>query len=168
MFEELEGLEVKPTGPVVGKVKAQAAFLAALVRQCGETLACGIADRSIRTFESWRDEDPVFQRCLKRAYDAASDVIVAEGYRRGVEGVPITIRDKNGAVVGVEQKFSDPIFLKLLQGLDSRGRFAKAAQNDPKIANEWRKDLARMSQNPEALELMERFADMLVNETKPD
>jgi hypothetical protein len=146
------------------KLDKQAAFLAALVRSAGVTLACGIADTSITTYRQWRDQDPIFAECLPMAHEAAGDTLVHEARHRGVDGVEVTIRDRHGNVIGVERKHDSRLLIELLRGLDHHKRFSKQAATAGSANDDWRKGLAAKMDNPEALELIEKLADLAYGE----
>lgn len=168
MAEQLEAMGVEATPRAVTMREKQAAFLAALVRSAGLSLAAGIAGTTIGTFRKWRDEDPIFQTLLEMAYEAGSEVLIAEGFRRGVEGVLVTIRDKHGNPIGEERKYSDPILMKLWQGLDYKGRFSPVARSkDPDAVDGWRKQAAEMRDNPDFIRLLEELADLKLGEKSP-
>lgn len=165
LLEQLDELQLPAHGRVtLRKIEKQSIFLAALVRQAGTTLACGIARTSITAFKNWKEQDPIFAACLTMAYEAASDTLVFEARRRGVEGVAVTVRDKHGNVIGQETKFDSRLLIELLRGLDHHRRFS--GRNTETVANkdEWRKKLSAMSDNPDALALMEQLADLAYGE----
>ena len=157
---------IPPNKALQNKVDAQCLFLAAFVRQAGVTLACGIANRTISTYETWRHEDPIFQRCFKYADAARADTLVHEARRRAVDGVPMAVRNKAGEVVGHDVKFDTPLLVKLLQGLDPEQRFRnKVISPEAAQGAEWRQALAKlMDRDPEAMALLDELADKMVGE----
>lgn len=160
---------VPPYSHVAQKLDAQATFLAAYVRQAGITLACGIADRSIRTFEQWRNEDPIFAWCYARAHEAREDTLVGEARRRAVDGIEKSVRDKQGNIIGTEREYNTQLLVKLMQGLDPHKRFWNTpAANADSQSDSWRTALSKlMDRDPEALAMLDDLADKLVGEGQP-
>jgi hypothetical protein len=169
MAEAYETMDIPPNKTLTSKVNAQCDFLAAYVRQAGVTLACGIANRTIAAFTQWRNEDPIFQRCFAHADTARTDTLVFEARRRAVDGVPQTVRDKQGNIIGYDQKYDTPLLVKLLQGLDPEGRFRNktlVAENAQGAG--WRTALAKlMDKDPDAVALLDALADKMVGEDQP-
>ena len=91
------------------------AYLRALAR-CGEITraakAAGI-DRTLPWY--WRQEDPAFTRLEAEARDVGAEVMVAEAYRRAIEGVEEPVYYQ-GQQVDRVRKYSDLLLMFLLKG----------------------------------------------------
>lgn len=168
LHEAYEELGIAPHGSIVKKVQHQADFLAAFVRHAGPTLACGIAGVSIHAYDRWRYEDPIFQRCYDYAHGARAESLIFEARRRGVDGVPKTIRNKNGEIIGEEREYSTQLLLKLMQGLDPQGRFwNRPAPASADAQAGWRAAIGKiLDKDPEALALLDELADKMVGENQ--
>lgn len=139
----------------------QAAYLAAFVRSAGKATAAGTARVSMNTARKWQTEDPIFQPCFEMAKGALNDVLVSECRRRAVEGVSITTYDRNGQPIGEERKYSDAMLMFLIKGMDPESRWVKKVDLGGVSEERWRSVMAAAMANPEALEALDKVADLL-------
>lgn len=97
-------------------------FLAALA-ECGnigqaarEASPRAVGDASA-TFRDARRRDPEgFGAAVEDALEAFRDKIRQEAYRRGIQGVPVDVRDAAGTVIGQRVVASDRVLLELMRG----------------------------------------------------
>lgn len=139
----------------------QAKFLANFVTTGALTIAAGAAGVTRHTTDRWAKEDPIFFEARAMAFDAYSDLLIAEATRRAVEGLEIIVRDRHGNVVGDERKYSDDLIKFLLKGLDTKARWAQRAEAGGAREGAWRADLAKILANPESRAALEALADTM-------
>ena len=171
--ERLEDLDLPWTYHEERKRSAQATFLAAFVQTAGVTLAAGMADRTVATFEKWLAEDPIFATAYEKALTGRSEVLNAEARRRAVDGVEVEIRDKRtGEVIGTERRYDTPLLKLLMQAMGDelgRNRFApQAAANGVNADETWRAVFTKIKNDPEALAAVDRLADAWLGEKQAE
>lgn len=159
-----EQLEEMGVAYVPRKHDAQAVFLAAYVVYAGRTKAAAQADRSIRTVEMWLDQDPIFAKCYKHAKEAASDAIYGEAHIRGVDGIEISVRDRQGNVIGFERRYSDNVLIALMKALDPEQRLNKPKTESQRSDDAWRADMAKAFADPEVLAALDLVADKVAKQ----
>jgi hypothetical protein len=89
-------------------------FLDQLRRTGNVTVACAQSGVPRTVVYEWRSEDIDFKIGWEQAIDEAADLMEAEAWRRGVQGVTREIYHQ-GAVVGSEQVYSDALLIFLLK-----------------------------------------------------
>ena len=63
-------------------------------------------------------KDKVFRERVEMAKDKALGLLEMAAIKRGVEGVEVTLRDRNGKAIGTKREFSDRLLIKMMEAND--------------------------------------------------
>jgi hypothetical protein len=144
----------------------QGKWLAAYARYGGKSTACAASGVTLGRETKWRTEDPIFSTLVPEAKQAFADLLIKEGTRRA-NGVSITVRNKAGEPVDTEMKYSDPLLIHMLKGMDQERRWAPRVETGVQSEDAWRQDFMRLKDDPELLAALDRIADGLTADRKP-
>lgn len=100
-----------------GAVAARKRSFIEALRQIGNvTMVCVRLDMSRSQAYDWRAKDAEFRLLWDDAIEHAADLLEAEAWRRGVQGVERPVY-QGGQQVGTVREFSDTLLIFLLKGI---------------------------------------------------
>lgn len=148
------------------------AFLEAFSRTGIVKLGVAAAGIERTTHYKWLEDDAVYAAAFAQAKEDAADTLEAEAHRRGVEGV-----DKPVTVAGIREvvKVHSDDLLKMLLAANRPEKYRAITEhrhtgpNGGAIQIDVRADARAIIMNPEALELVNRLAELVFSHVdKPD
>ncbi|HPT88722.1 MAG TPA: helix-turn-helix domain-containing protein [Bacillota bacterium] len=110
------------------KVKKRKELFIAAYKECGTIIqTCRMTGIYRSQVYRWKEEDPEFRDALEQAEEEATEALIAEARRRGLNGVDEPIYYK-GKQVGAVKKYSDNLLMFLIKA--KRPEYRDKVQNE--------------------------------------
>lgn len=111
-----KSLSMKP--PVKFTPQKKRKFLEILSKTGNINASAAAVGVSRATIYKLTSKDKVFRERVEMAKDKALGILELAAVKRGVEGVEVILRDRNGKAIGTKREYSDRLLIKMMEAND--------------------------------------------------